>query len=287
LLFTNPIGARFPLVTNLFGSPQRAELAFGKRPMRLVKDWWSGGELSTSSPEDLGRQGSGFGADEGGTRRRRSAAVMDVCTTDSDWTSSRVDLLARRWGPFSDLPLVLTYDPDGRGHNLGMYRMQIFGRSTTGMHWQIGKGGGFHFALAESRGEALPVSVFLGGPPALILAAIAPLPENVPELLLASLIAGERSEWPTARTRLLWRTPSLPSSGRSSLERGRGKARSGTTTATTHSGTTTRFRDPLDRPPKGRHLSGDSGGKPRQEDSSSEICCRNSSRRSYRWSCLR
>ena len=49
------------------------------------------------------------------------------------------------------------------------------------MHWQIGKGGGFHYQVAEARGEALPVTVFLGGPPALILAAIAPLPENVPE----------------------------------------------------------------------------------------------------------
>ena len=54
--------------------------------------------------------------------------------------------------------------------------------------------GGFHYALAESRGEALPVTVFLGGPPALILSAIAPLPENLPELMLASLIAGEKLE---------------------------------------------------------------------------------------------
>ena len=60
------------------------------------------------------------------------------------------------------------------------------------MHWQIGKGGGFHYHEAEARGEALPVTVFLGGPPALILAAIAPLPENVPELLLASLLLGEK-----------------------------------------------------------------------------------------------
>jgi len=60
------------------------------------------------------------------------------------------------------------------------------------VHWQIGKGGGFHYAAAEAKNEALPATVFLGGPPALILAAIAPLPENVPELMLASLIAGER-----------------------------------------------------------------------------------------------
>jgi len=73
-----------------------------------------------------------------------------------------------------------------------MYRMQIYDRQSTGMHWQIGKGGGFHYAVAESLGQSLPVTVFLGGPPALILSAIAPLPENVPELMLASLIAGQR-----------------------------------------------------------------------------------------------
>jgi 3-polyprenyl-4-hydroxybenzoate decarboxylase len=73
-----------------------------------------------------------------------------------------------------------------------MYRMQVHGPRTTGMHWQIGKGGGFHYAVAEAAGQPLPVTVFLGGPPALILSAIAPLPENVPELMLASLLAGER-----------------------------------------------------------------------------------------------
>jgi UbiD family decarboxylase len=95
-------------------------------------------------------------------------------------------------GPFITLPLVYTALPDRPGHNLGMYRMQVYDARTTGMHWQIGKGGGFHYAVAEARGQSLPVTVFLGGPPALILSAIAPLPENVPELMLASLIAGER-----------------------------------------------------------------------------------------------
>ena len=73
-----------------------------------------------------------------------------------------------------------------------MYRLHVHDAQSTGMHWQIGKGGGFHYQLAEAKGQALPVTVFLGGPPALILSAIAPLPENVPELMLASLIAGER-----------------------------------------------------------------------------------------------
>jgi 3-polyprenyl-4-hydroxybenzoate decarboxylase len=87
---------------------------------------------------------------------------------------------------------VYTEHPKDKRHNLGMYRLQRHDAGTTGMHWQIGKGGGFHYALAEQLDEALPVSVFLGGPPALILAAITPLPENVGELMVASLLAGER-----------------------------------------------------------------------------------------------
>ena len=95
-------------------------------------------------------------------------------------------------GPFLTLPLVYTEHPDTGIPNLGMYRQQVHGADQLGIHWQIGKGGGFHYKIAESRNQSLPVTTFLGGPPAMILAAIAPLPENVPELLLASLIAGER-----------------------------------------------------------------------------------------------
>jgi UbiD family decarboxylase len=95
-------------------------------------------------------------------------------------------------GPFVTLPAVYTEHPRQPRHNVGVYRMQVHDARTTGMHWQIGKGGGFHYAAAEAEDEALPVTVFLGGPPALLLAAVAPLPENVPELMLASLVAGRR-----------------------------------------------------------------------------------------------
>jgi 3-polyprenyl-4-hydroxybenzoate decarboxylase len=75
-----------------------------------------------------------------------------------------------------------------------MYRIQRYDKRSTGIHWQIGKGGGFHYHEAEALGRELPVSIFLGGPPAMILAAIAPLPEDVPELVLASVLAGKRIE---------------------------------------------------------------------------------------------
>jgi UbiD family decarboxylase len=95
-------------------------------------------------------------------------------------------------GPFITLPLVYTENPVTGKHNLGIYRMQIYDSRSAGLHWQIQKGGGFHYHEAEKLNRALPVTVFLGGPPALILAAIAPLPEDVPELVLASLLAGEK-----------------------------------------------------------------------------------------------
>jgi UbiD family decarboxylase len=195
LLFTKVRGAEMPLATNLFGTARRAELAFGSRPLRLIRRLVSlAEELLPPSPGKLWRaRDVGREALRIGLARRRSGAVTEILTDDV-----RLDRLPAltTWpedgGPFLTLPLVYTEHPDGKGHNLGLYRLQVHGPRTTGMHWQIGKGGGFHHAVAEARGQDLPVTVFLGGPPALILAAIAPLPENVPELMLASLVAGER-----------------------------------------------------------------------------------------------
>jgi 3-polyprenyl-4-hydroxybenzoate decarboxylase len=75
-----------------------------------------------------------------------------------------------------------------------MYRIQRYDAQTAGIHWQIHKGGGFHYFEAEQKNESLPVTIFLGGAPAMILSAIAPLPEDVPELVLASVLAGGKIE---------------------------------------------------------------------------------------------
>jgi UbiD family decarboxylase len=132
-------------------------------------------------------------------RRKRRGPVTDVVTRDVDL--ARLPVLTcwpEDGGPFITLGLVYTEPPQDGGRvrasqgNLAVYRLQVHGPRRTGMHWQIGKGGGFHYTAAEASGRTLPVTVFLGGPPALILAAVAPLPENVPELLLASLLLGRR-----------------------------------------------------------------------------------------------
>ncbi|MDH3253751.1 MAG: UbiD family decarboxylase [Acidobacteriota bacterium] len=195
LLFNKVRGSDFRLVTNLFGTRQRAQLAFGDKAFNIV-------ERLADLPEELMPPSTRalWGARDllgallrVGIRHRTRGPVREVLSREA-----RLDRLPAltTWpedgGPFLTLPLVYTEHPSGGPPNLGMYRLQVHGPSTTGMHWQIGKGGGFHHHVAEMRGESLDVTVFLGGPPALILAAIAPLPENVPELLLASLIAGRR-----------------------------------------------------------------------------------------------
>jgi UbiD family decarboxylase len=195
LLFTNVKGSDFRLVTNLFGTARRAEMAFGERPLRLIRRVVELVEtIMPPTPAKLwGARDVGLELLKVGTRSVSSGPVTERVTHDV-----RLDRLPALtcWpedgGPFITLPLVYTTHPDRSGHNLGMYRMQVYDARTTGMHWQIGKGGGYHYAVAEGRKQKLPATVFLGGPPALILSAVAPLPENVPELMLASLIAGER-----------------------------------------------------------------------------------------------
>jgi 4-hydroxybenzoate decarboxylase subunit C len=194
LLFTNVTGRAFPLATNLFGTARRAEMAFGTRPLALIKRLVQLAEtIMPPTPaklwgaRDVAKAALGIGLKRGG-----SGPVLDVVEAPALDRLPVLTCWPEDGGPFVTLPLVYTEHPAGKGHNLGMYRLQVYDRETTGMHWQIGKGGGFHYAVAEEQGQPLAATVFLGGPPALILAAIAPLPENVPELMLASLIAGER-----------------------------------------------------------------------------------------------
>lgn len=195
LLFSNVKGHDVPVVTNLFGTVGRVERAFGPRPKRFVER--AVGLLHELMPPTLGKlwgQRDFFmEATKLGMRTVGGGPVTEVV----ERPPKLMDIpMFKSWpqdgGSFVTLPLVYTEHPEDGSHNLGMYRIQRYDDASTGMHWQIGKGGGFHHAVARERGEDLPVTLFVGGPPALVLAAIAPLPENVPELMLASLLAGER-----------------------------------------------------------------------------------------------
>lgn len=195
LLFERVKGSRYPVVTNLFGTERRIDLAFGPKPEKLVRDLVEIAE-SILPPKPAELWSHRFVALEFlklGTRNTSRSPVTQVVDRPA-----RLDQLPvlTTWqkdgGPFITLPLVYTEHPETKKHNLGIYRMQVYDSHSTGLHWQIQKGGGFHYHEAERLEQPLPVTVFLGGPPALILAAIAPLPEDVPELVLASLLAGEK-----------------------------------------------------------------------------------------------
>jgi UbiD family decarboxylase len=197
LLFTNVVKSSFPVATNLFGTSRRMELAFGPRPGQFVKDLVRAAE--TLMPPTFGKLWSQrhlfLDGLRIGTKTVKSGPVLEVHKEPPRLTELP---LLTSWhsdgGPFVTLPLVYTEHPDGRGHNLGMYRIQRYDDTTTGIHWQIHKGGGYHYHAAEQRNQALPLTLYIGGPPALMMAAIAPLPENIPELLLASLLLGKKLE---------------------------------------------------------------------------------------------
>ncbi|MGH9969993.1 MAG: UbiD family decarboxylase [Pyrinomonadaceae bacterium] len=195
LLFNRVKGSRYPVVTNLFGTQRRIELAFGPKPEALVRRFvhLAKSLLPPRGSELWKHRSLALDALKLGTRNTSLAPVTEVIDRKPNLTELPV---LTTWdqdgGPFITLPLVYTENPVSRKHNLGIYRMQVYDGQSTGLHWQIQKGGGFHYKEAETRDQALPVTVFLGGPPALILAAIAPLPEDVPELILASLLAGEK-----------------------------------------------------------------------------------------------
>lgn len=195
LLFTNVKGSPFPVATNLFGTVKRIELAFGKKPTEFVKNAVEMVEiLLPPKPKELWKyRGMALDALRIGTKKVSSAPVLDVRQQNVDLEQlPLLQLWPEDGGHFVTLPLVYTESPTSGKHNLGIYRIQRYDKTKTGIHWQIGKGGGFHYHEAEQRNESLPVTIFLGGPPALMISAIAPLPEDVPELMLASLLAGSK-----------------------------------------------------------------------------------------------
>lgn len=195
LLFDRVKSSGYPVVTNLFGTERRLDLAFGPKPEAMVRDFVHIAEsILPPRPGELWKSRSvALDFLKLGTTNTRRSPITQVVDRPA-----RLDQLPvlTTWqedgGPFITLPLVYTENPITKKHNLGIYRMQVYDQNKTGLHWQIQKGGGFHYHEAERLNQSLPVTVFLGGPPSLILAAIAPLPEDVPELVLASLLGGQK-----------------------------------------------------------------------------------------------
>ncbi|HVU85813.1 MAG TPA: UbiD family decarboxylase [Pirellulales bacterium] len=191
-------GTPFPMVSNLFGTIERLRFMFRdtlEAVSRLV-------ELKVDPSQAARRPWRYLPAARTGLHMLpqfvRSGAILAHETT--------VDQLPQltSWpddgGPFVTLPQVYTEDADAPGwrqSNLGMYRVQLAGNQyraneEVGLHYQIHRGIGVHHAAAIRRGEPLKVNILVGGPPALAVAAVMPLPEGMPEVTFAGALGGRR-----------------------------------------------------------------------------------------------
>ena len=194
LLFERVQGSPYSLVINLFGSPRRVELALGAEPgafgESVVK---SIEQLNPPSLKALWRNRKLLlRLRAGRTTLSRRPLSQQVVERPGDLTQfPALKCWPHDGGRFLTWPLVLTRSPATGRSNLGVYRMQVYSPQTTGMHWQLGRGGGFHYAEAEECGEPLEAAVVLGGDPALMLASVLPLPEGLEELMASGLLRGK------------------------------------------------------------------------------------------------
>ena len=193
LLFEHPVGSDFPLAINLFGSRERMKLALGGAEVEaLARELY---DLLHLTPP------SGFlgklkmlprlaGMAAWAPKLLKDGPCREVILRED---ASLLDLpIQQCWpedgGRFLTLPMVVTKHPETGARNIGMYRMHVYDERTTGMHWHQHRVGALHYRRHEKLGRRMPVAVALGGDPAMIYAATAPLPEDSDEYLFAGFL---------------------------------------------------------------------------------------------------
>ncbi len=207
LLFERVKGSAAPLAINLFGSTDRMALALGVQRLDELAQRLRGlmqvelpagliAKVMTALPKL--RELAAFAP-----KRVKKAPCQEVVLTGDQVDLDLLPILTC-WpgdaGPFITLPQVITADPATGRINSGMYRLQRFDSRTTGMHWHRHKGGAAHLAQAAEMGCKLPVAVALGGPPAAIYSACAPLPDMLDEFMFSGFLMGRPLEVVKAQT---------------------------------------------------------------------------------------
>jgi len=201
LLFERVEGFDMPVLVNAFGTADRMAAALGvaqldelgERVAKLLDL-----KLPGTFAERLAKLGTLFDLVKAGPRHLTRAPCQEVVETTAPSLAALPVL--RCWpadgGRYITLPAVFTRDPRTGQRNVGMYRLQVFDERTLGMHWQTHKGGAEHHRVAEEAAttERMPVAIALGGDPAMIYAAAAPLPPGVDEVVFAGWLRGEGVE---------------------------------------------------------------------------------------------
>ncbi|MEZ0327995.1 MAG: menaquinone biosynthesis decarboxylase [Dissulfuribacterales bacterium] len=194
LLFENVQGCSMPVLMNAFGSYKRMSLALDVEDLNALSDDVAH-FMEAEAPNTLMKKLKMIPK----LSRLASASpkmVKDAPCQEVVYKGDAVDLtrlpVLKCWpqdgGPFITLPLVFTRHPETGVRNVGMYRMQVFDKNTTGMHWHTHKGGAQHYRVAEGLGRRLEVAVAIGPDPAMTYAATAPLPDDIDEVVFAGFL---------------------------------------------------------------------------------------------------
>lgn len=191
LLFENVKGSPYPVAINLMASEKRIEMALGRHPSALGEEIRH--FMERLSPPSVGA----FWEHRGFLHRllsfrlakSRHKPCQEIVQQPPDISTLPVlKCWPKDGGRFFTLPMVYTQDPDTGHKNLGMYRMHAYSKDCTGMHWQIQKGGSFHYFQAEKKNIPLEVAVVLGCDPIMILCAAMPLPDGMDEAMFSGLL---------------------------------------------------------------------------------------------------
>ena len=212
LLFENT-GTEYPVLMNMMGSDRRIAMALGVESLddiaRRIDDLLKGAMSPKNTFMDKLRVLPLLKDVAKWFPRKQSGRgeCQQIIIEGEDVDLTKLPILTS-WGydggPFVTLPMVCTVDPDTGIPNIGMYRMQIFDKRTTGMHWHRHKTGARHYDAYKRRGERMPVSVALGGDPAYIYSATAPMPDNMDEMLLAGMLRQKSVKMVKSITNDIW-----------------------------------------------------------------------------------
>ena len=200
LLFENT-GYDFPVLMNAYGSERRMCMALGVSDLdetaREIEDLFKMISAPKESMLDklkmLPKLGA-FASWMPAVKKGRGACQEVVMATPDITKVPVITCWPKDGGPFITLPVIHTKDPHTHSRNVGMYRMQVFGPTLTGMHWHKHKVSAKHFTEYKKLGKKMPVAVALGGDPVYAYSATAPLPENVDEYMLAGFLRKKKVE---------------------------------------------------------------------------------------------
>ncbi len=205
LLFENPLGYDFPVLTNLFGTPERVAMGMGRQQVQELRDvgQWLAYLKEPEPPRGLKELIEKLPVFKQvlnmPVKRLRRAPCQEIVWQDDEVDLDKIPVMSC-WpddvAPLLTWGLTITRGPHKKRQNLGIYRQQKIARNKVIMRWLAHRGGALDLRdwMEKHPGEPFPVSVAFGADPATILGAVTPVPDTLSEYAFAGLLRGSRTE---------------------------------------------------------------------------------------------